>query len=226
MEAHRPRRPQEVVLVRTGTANVASINAALERAGLSPRVSSNPADVVEAQLVVLPGVGAFGAAMDSLRRTRVDEAITARVALGRPLLAICLGLQLLCASSEESPGVAGLGIIPSRITRLRPGPGLCVPHLGWNVVTPAPGFTLAPRGRAYFANSYKLDAVPMERGASVDWAGCAFDHGGTFVAAVQRGTLLACQFHPELSGVWGAALIKRWVESSLNVEGLPCSAAV
>ena len=102
----------EVVVVRTGTANLASINAALERAGLAPRVSSDAAEVADAPLVVLPGVGAFGAAMDSLRRTRLDEAIVARTSLGRPLLAICLGLQLLCTSSEESPGVPGLRLRP------------------------------------------------------------------------------------------------------------------
>jgi imidazole glycerol-phosphate synthase subunit HisH len=209
----------EVVVIRTGLANVASIACALKRAGLAPRLSQDSHDVLVAPMVVLPGVGTFGAAMQELRRTGMDIAIIERVAMGRPLLAICLGLQVLCTSSEESPGVAGLGIIPAHVTRLKPGPGLRVPHLGWNAVAPGPGCTLAARGMAYFANSYKLDEVLTE-----GWSVSTSDHGGAFVSALERGPLLACQFHPELSGAWGAALIRRW---ALTItEDASCSAAV
>jgi imidazole glycerol phosphate synthase glutamine amidotransferase subunit len=215
----RPR-PREVIVVRTGVANTASITAALERAGAAPRLSRDAREVVDAEMVVLPGVGAFGAAMNEIRRTGLDCAIIERVALDRPLLAICLGLQVLCASSEESPGTRGLGIIPAGATRLQPGPGVRVPHLGWNSVKPGPGFTLARAGMAYFANSYKLDQVPK------GWTECTSDYGRVFIAALQRGSLLACQFHPELSGAWGAALIRRWVQAATAEEGAPCSAAV
>ena len=215
--------PPEAIVVRTDLANTASIVQALRRAGLGPRLSQEPCDVLDAPIAVLPGVGAFGAAMDGLRRTGLDGALIERVSQGRPLLAICLGLQVLCASSEESPGVNGLDIISSGVTRLTPGPGVRVPHLGWNRVSPGPGFTAAGSGMAYFANSYKLDEVPS---ASEGWTVCTCIHGGEFVAALQRGSLLACQFHPELSGSWGAGLIASWVRTSLSREGTSYSAPV
>jgi imidazole glycerol-phosphate synthase subunit HisH len=211
-----PDEPSEVVVVRTGLANIASIGAALERAGLRPRLSDDAPEVLDARLVVLPGVGAFGPAMAGLRRSRLDEAIVARAALGRPLLAICLGLQVLCVESDESPGVAGLGVIPGRVTRLRPEAGVRVPHLGWNRVSPGPGFALAEMGMAYFANSFKLDEVPA------GWSGCVCVHGRPFVAALRRGPLLACQFHPELSGDWGAVLMARWAKSAMREGSMAC----
>jgi imidazole glycerol phosphate synthase glutamine amidotransferase subunit len=213
----------EVIVVRTGLANTASMMVALERTGLAPKLSQDAREVLDAPMVVLPGVGAFGPAMEGLRSTGLDRAIAERVAQGGPLLAVCLGLQMLCTSSEESPGIAGLGVVRAPVTRLRPGPGERVPHLGWNGVAPGPGFTLAGRGMAYFANSYKVDEIP---GASEGWSGCTFDHGGVFVAALQQGSLLACQFHPELSGAWGAGLIRRWAQASLSWGGMRCSAAV
>jgi imidazole glycerol phosphate synthase glutamine amidotransferase subunit len=199
----------EVVVIRTGTANLASVGAALERAGRTVRFSEDPADAEGADLVVLPGVGAFGPVAARLDELRLRDPLTRRIAAGRPTLAICLGLQLLAAASEESPGAPGLGVVPATATAF--AEGLRVPHLGWNRVAAGHGCTLLADGAAYFANSFKLDAVPA------GWAGATADHGGAFVAALERGPVLACQFHPELSGAWGQALIERWLAAAAEV---------
>jgi glutamine amidotransferase len=193
----------EVVIVQTGTANIASVVAGLRRAGASPRLVEGPADAERARLVVLPGVGAFGASMQRLAQDGTADVLRARAEAGRPLLAICLGLQLLCRASEESPGVAGLGIALADVRRF--GGELRVPQLGWNVVEPDAAFDAAGKGFAYFANSYRVQEPPD------GWAAAWSDHGGRFIAALQRGPLLACQFHPELSGAWGSELLRRWV---------------
>jgi imidazole glycerol-phosphate synthase subunit HisH len=199
----------EVVVIRTGTANLASVGAALERAGSTVRFSEDPADAGGADLVVLPGVGAFGPVAGRLDGLRLREPLIRRIAAGRPTLAICLGLQLLAAASEENPGAQGLGVVPATATAF--AEGLRVPHLGWNRVAAGDGCSLLEDGDAYFANSFKLDAVPA------GWAGATADHGGAFVAALERGTVLACQFHPELSGAWGQALIERWLAAAAGV---------
>jgi imidazole glycerol phosphate synthase glutamine amidotransferase subunit len=202
---------RSVTVVRTGTANLASVRAALHRAGVEAEVTHDPDAVARAEVVVLPGVGAFGAARAELAGG-LDEAIVTWLAAGRPFLAVCLGLQLLAASSEESPGVAGLGVIDAAVTRFagvgRDGAAVRVPQLGWNRVTPTPGARLLQPGYAAFANSFKLDAVPA------GWEGATAVHGAPFVAAIERGPQLACQFHPELSGPWGAALLARWLEAA------------
>jgi imidazoleglycerol phosphate synthase glutamine amidotransferase subunit HisH len=113
---------------------------------------------------------------------------------------------LLAEGSEENPGVAGLGLLPAAITGF--ARGLRIPHLGWNRVRAGDGCSLLEDGAAYFANSYKLDRAPA------GWSGAFTDHGGDFVAAIERGPVLACQFHPELSGPWGQALIERWLKIS------------
>jgi len=195
----------EVAVVRTGAANLASVVAALERSGRAPRLVEDAAAVEAAERLVLPGVGAFGAVMARLEELGLVRALSGRIARGRPTLAICLGLQVLAAGSDESPGVAGLGVVPGRVTRLPQD--VVVPQLGWNRVETDPECRLLVDGAAYFANSYKLDAAPDGWGAA--WS----DHGGRFVAALERGAVLACQFHPELSGAWGAALLERWLEA-------------
>ena len=198
----------EVVIIKTGTANLASVIAAFERLGLQARLTSDANAVRDAELVVLPGVGAFGAGMAALREAGLDRAVIGRVRDERPLLAICLGLQLLCDASDESPGEAGLGLVPGRVVRLRDGAGVRVPQLGWNEVRPAEEGGIVTRGSAYFANSFALDAAPS------GWNATMFTHGSEYVAALERGNTLACQFHPELSGAWGARLIERWVRGA------------
>lgn len=196
-------------MIRTGTANTASVAAALERAGSSVRLSRDPADADTAHRLVLPGVGTFGQVASRLDELQLRDVVTRRIDRGRPTLAICLGLQLLAGSSDENPGARGLGVVPATITGF--GTGLRVPHLGWNRVVAGDGCSLLDDGDAYFANSFKLDTVPA------GWSGALTDHGGPFVAAIERGSVLACQFHPELSGAWGQALIERWLAATGEV---------
>lgn len=192
-----------VAIIRTGSANLASVLAAFARAGVQARITIDPSDAEHADRVVLPGVGSFGAAMATLHAAALVEPLRRRLAAGRPILAICLGLQLLAESSEESPGVPGLGVLPAKITRF--AGDLRVPQLGWNRVAAGVGCSLLTDGCAYYANSYRLESEPA------GWACATTDYGGRFVGAVERGRVLACQFHPELSGPWGQALIERWL---------------
>jgi imidazole glycerol phosphate synthase glutamine amidotransferase subunit len=204
----------EVVIIRTGSANLASVSAAFERLGAVPRITEDALLVASAPRVVLPGVGSFGAAMDRLRDRGLDASLRDRIANKRPLLAICLGMQVLCEASDESPGTEGLGIVPGRITRF--DSSVRVPQMGWNSISPTPAASLLRADRVYFANSYRLARVPD------GWEGARTDHGGDFASALERGPLLACQFHPELSGAAGLKLIDRWLSLAAGKESVPC----
>jgi glutamine amidotransferase len=197
--------PTEIVVCRTGTANLASVFAGLTRAGGAPRMAHDAADVAAAGHVMLPGVGAFGASMEPLRESGLDKALIERIDAGRPTLAICVGLQLLCRDSEETPGAKGLGILPLTVTRFPDT--VRVPQLGWNRIDADPGCRLLKSGYVYFANSYRVSDVPD------GWLGAIADHGGPFVGGLERGAVLACQFHPELSGPFGHTLLERWIQT-------------
>lgn len=192
----------EIVVIRTGSANLASVLAALRRLGASPRLSADPDEVRRADRLVLPGVGSFGAASTTLRRAGLADALTDRVRSGAPFLAICLGLQLLGEGSDESPEAIGLGLITGRATRL--ADTVRVPQLGWNTVTTSDDASVLRNGFAYYANSYAIREPPE------GWSHATTTHGTPFVAAISRGPQLACQFHPELSGQWGHDLLARW----------------
>jgi len=200
----------EVLIVRTGAANLASVVAAFERLGRSVKITDNSFAVSQARRVVLPGVGAFAPVARRLAESRLGEAIRARVEDDLPTLAVCLGLQLLAAGSEEGEGVSGLGVLP--VTASRFPDDVVVPQLGWNSVEAEAGCRLLADGAAYFANSFKLEDRPP------GWKAAWSEHGGRFVAALERGQVLGCQFHPELSGSWGEALLRRW----LGEEVPPC----
>ena len=199
-----------VLIVRTGIANLASVLAGLKRAGAEPWLSEDPAAVENAARVVLPGVGAFGAGMEQLRRSGLVEVLRERLRARRPTLAVCLGLQLLFAASEESPGIEGLAVFPDTIRRF--SPSVRVPQLGWNKVLPQAGCSLLEGGYAYFANSFRAETIPQ------GWQGAFAEHGTRFVAALESGSVLCCQFHPELSGNWGAALLKRWLSKTSETQ--------
>ncbi len=193
----------EVVIVPTGTANLASVAAALRRLGARTAVCDDPGAITNASHVVLPGVGTFGAAMARLRQSGADRALRRRIERGRPLLAICVGHQLLFRESEESPGVAGLGVIDAPVERFPDQ--VRTPQFGWNNISaPAEG-RLLESGWAYFANSYRATEAPGLKVATAE-------HGGPFIAALEGEGLLGCQFHPELSGRYGARLIRRFLE--------------
>jgi imidazole glycerol phosphate synthase glutamine amidotransferase subunit len=193
-----------VLIVDTGVANLAAVRAALARLGVAARSTTDAREVAGAERVILPGVGSFARGMAALRAHGLDEAVRARIARGAPTLCICLGMQLLTTGSEEAPEVAGLGIVPGVCKRLPCAPSL--PHLGWDVVMRASPSGALGTGWAAFAHSYALVDVPS--GFEV----CVARHGVSFVAALARGALVACQFHPELSGAYGSELIAAWLE--------------
>jgi len=193
----------DVLIVRTGAANLASVVAAFERLGRSVKITDNAFAVRNAKRVVLPGVGAFAPVAKRLGENGLGEAIRYRVEEDLPTLAVCLGLHLLAAGSEEGEEADGLGLL--EVAASRYPNSVVVPQLGWNTLEVDEGCRLLRDGAAYFANSYRFTDRPP--GWQVAWS----DHGGPFVAAVERGNVLGCQFHPELSGTWGGELVERWL---------------
>lgn len=198
----------KILVVPTGTANIASVEAALRRAGARPRLCSEPHLIEKAQHVVLPGVGAFGAALERIDELELRGALRRRIEAGRATLCICLGMQLLCDTSEESAAARGLGLIPARVRRTPRG--LRSPQMGWNLIQPTANGGLLEEGYAYFANSFRLEELPRH------WQGARTDYGGDFISALELGAVLACQFHPELSGAFGRDLIARWIKRGLS----------
>lgn len=195
-----------VVVLPTGTANIASVLAALRRLGADPSLAHSVDDVERGDRVVVPGVGSFGAAMETLNNAGFRHLLRERIGAGRPTLAVCVGMQLLASASDESDGVTGLSVVEEPVKRYPET--VRVPQLGWNEVSADPGSRFLTDGWAYFANSYRFETVPP------GWTAAFSDHGGRFVAAMERGDVLACQFHPELSGDWGSQVLGRWLRGT------------
>ncbi len=200
--------PRDLVIIPTGAANIASVAAAFRRLDVESRLVASADDIRLASHVVLPGVGSFGAAMKRLSELNLVEALRSRIVESRPTFAVCVGLQLLARGSEESPGVAGLGIVDATVRRFARAPR--IPQFGWNSVTTNGTASFLTNGYAYFANSYCLIQAPA--GWTVAWS----EYGGPFVAGMERGGVLACQFHPELSSDYGAGTIRRWLEQEAS----------
>lgn len=188
----------------TSVANLASVRACFDRLERSYVVSRCPSQVAEASHLIIPGVGALAPCVESLRAAGVAEMLRARLRSNRPTMGICLGMQLMGLGSQESPGISGLGLIERHARRF--SDSCVVPQMGWNrVLAPRPSRVFRS-GYAYFANSYRWDV-----GESPDeWA--VSNYGGPFVAGFERGNIVGCQFHPELSGAWGMELIARFLE--------------
>ena len=207
----RSGRLGEIQIIDTGVANICSLGAAFERLGYDWSLTRDPQTIEQAEWVLLPGVGAFAAAMTTLNEGDLGKVIVDRVnedASNKKTLAICLGLQLLCASSEESPGVAGLGVVPHQIKEF--SESVQSPQLGWNQVTPngESDSTKFSTGSAYFANSFRLVEPPE------GWNYATTDYDGQFVSSFWRGNVVACQFHPELSGEWGQQVLENWLKGA------------
>ncbi|WP_104107370.1 imidazole glycerol phosphate synthase subunit HisH [Nocardioides sp. 616] len=212
--ADRPAR--EVVVLDYGSGNVRSVVRALERAGASVTLTSDRQAAQDADGLVVPGVGAFASCMAGLREVRGHEIIGRRLAGGRPVLGICVGMQILFSRGVEH-GVESQGCDewPGVVERLQ---APVVPHMGWNTVEAPEESTLfagLAEERFYFVHSYgvrdwTLVTNDRTRAPLVTWA----EHGGDrFVAAVENGPLTATQFHPEKSGDAGAALLRNWMQS-------------
>jgi glutamine amidotransferase len=190
--------------------NLTSVQRAVAHLGHAAQVTKDPAVVDAADRLIFPGVGAAGSCMANLTRYGLDAALRRAVAAGKPILVICVGMQLLFEHSDEDGGVPCLGILPGRVIRFRPpAPGIKVPHMGWNPTAftdPALGRELGAMPSFYYVHSYHCVPGP---GVEVI-ARC--DHGEPFVAGVRRGALAAVQFHPEKSGRIGLQLLRNFLE--------------
>lgn len=199
-------------IVDYGMGNIRSLAKALERAGASVEVRADPAGIAAADRVVIPGQGAFGQAMTRLEATGQREALVRAFEAGRPMLGICLGLQVLFEGSEEAPGVDGFGLLEGQVTLLPVGDGLVRPHMGWADVHhdgDHPVFSANPSGEPfYFVHSY---AAHHPDGAFDHATIARCTHGVDFVAAAARDGLVATQFHPEKSQAAGHRLLSAWL---------------
>jgi len=195
----------DIAVVDYGMGNRRSVEKALEHVGVRASISSDHGELRAAAGLVVPGVGAFPRAMESLRALGLDELLRERVAAGTPVLGICLGLQLAFDSSTERGGAAGLGIVPGEVRALEAG-GLKLPHIGWNEVRfsrpDSPLLESLPSSCAFY-HVHSFAPVPATSG---DILGTA-DYGARFVTAVQRGSFYGVQFHPEKSSAAGLRLL-------------------
>ena len=201
-----PRR--RVVVLDYGSGNVRSAQRALERAGAEVAVTADTAAALAADGLVVPGVGAFAACMAGLRAVHGDEVIAKRLAGSRPVLGICVGMQILFSEGvEHGQRTAGCGVLPGVVQRLT---APVLPHMGWNTVrAPAGSTLLAGLGegtRFYFVHSYAVTEIPPAPALTG-----ITRHGQDFVAVVEHGPLTATQFHPEKSADAGAVLLANWL---------------
>ena len=202
-----------IAIIDYGAGNLKSVENAFRTMGVETICTSDNDMILDAERVILPGVGAFGDAMGRIRAAGLDEVITEVISKGTPFLGICLGLQLLFDESEESPGVEGLSILRGKIRRLPEGDGRKIPQIGWNRLD------FHGNGRlfegcehdqiepyAYFVHSYYLEAADE----SIVTATC--DYGVRVHASIESGNVFACQFHPEKSGEFGLGILRRFTD--------------
>jgi imidazole glycerol-phosphate synthase subunit HisH len=200
---------KSVVVLDYGSGNLRSAQRALQRVGASVEVTADAGAAAGADGLVVPGVGAFEACMTGLRKIAGERIIAERVAAGRPVLGVCVGMQILFARGVEfGVETKGCGQWPGAVTRLD---APVVPHMGWNVVNSGPGSVLFEGldegARFYFVHSYAAQSWEGASDAVLTWA----THQVPFLAAVEAGPLAATQFHPEKSGDAGAAVLNNWV---------------
>jgi glutamine amidotransferase len=205
-----------VTIVDYGIGNIHSVAKAMVHEGANVELTSDPEEVRRADLLVLPGVGAFGDGMANLHERGLVAPLLEFAAAGRPFLGICLGMQLFLSESDEFGNRLGLGIIPGRVVEIPVAPGRKVPHIGWNRIAPAPGASWTdspladvPAGSSvYFVHSFT--AMPDSedhRLADADYSGFRVS------AAIRRDNVTGCQFHPEKSGEVGLSIVRRFLSS-------------
>ncbi len=190
-----------IAIIDYGAGNLLSVKNALDYLGAASQITSSSRDVEKAERIILPGVGSFGYMIESLRKLKLEEPIKKALANGKPFLGICLGFQALFEESEESPGIAGLGIFKGKVVKFRQGK---VPQIGWNTIKPKK--SLFEEGFVYFVNSYY--PVPEDK----EIIAAITDYFGDFTSAIQKDNITAVQFHPEKSGEFGLALLRRWLQ--------------
>lgn len=198
-----------IAIIDYDAGNIKSVEKALQYLGEEAVITRDAGEILMADKVVLPGVGAFGDAMEKLNRYGLVPVIHEVVEKGIPFLGICLGLQLMFESSEEAPGVEGLGLLKGKIVRIPEGDGLKVPHMGWNSLSfPKEGRLFAgipENSYVYFVHSYYLQAEE-------DIVTATAEYGVTIHVSVEKGNVFACQFHPEKSSHTGLTILKNFVE--------------
>lgn len=199
-----------IAIIDYDAGNIKSVEKALAALGEQPIITRNREQILHADKVILPGVGAFGDAMENLKKYGLVQVIHEVVERQTPLLGICLGLQLLFERSEETVGVEGLGVLKGEIVRLPDTEGLKIPHMGWNSLTyPHKGrlFRNVPENSyVYFVHSYYLKAEEEQIVTAVS------EYGTTIHASVEAGNVFGCQFHPEKSSDVGLQILKNFVE--------------
>lgn len=202
-------RKNSITMIDYGGSNLRSAQKAFEFIGADVQLTSDPEDVLKADKLTLPGVGAFGSGIAAVRERGLEEAIVTAVAQGTPLLGICIGMQFLFDESDEMGSHKGMGLIPGRVTRF-PANGLKVPHMGWNQLefdTPHPLLTnVEPGSHTYFVHSYHC--IPENSAYIIAHT----DYGGPFTAIVGRDNVHGLQFHPEKSQHTGLQIIRNYVE--------------
>lgn len=198
-----------IAIIDYDAGNIKSVEKALQYLGEEAVITRDAGEILMADKVILPGVGAFGDAMEKLNRYGLVPVIHEVVEKGIPFLGICLGLQLMFESSEEAPGVEGLGLLKGKIVRIPEWDGLKVPHMGWNSLSfPKEGRLFAgipENSYVYFVHSYYLQAEE-------DIVTATAEYGVTIHASVEKGNVFACQFHPEKSSHTGLTILKNFVE--------------
>ena len=198
-----------IAIIDYDAGNLRSVEKALLSLGETPVITRDRKTILEADKVILPGVGSFGDAMGKLEQYGLSDVIRETVDRGTPFLGICLGLQLLFAGSDESPGAAGLGILPGTIYKIPEHPGLKIPHMGWNSLDIRPGAKLFKGidngAYVYFVHSYYLKAGDESIVAA------SAEYSTRIHASVEQGNVFACQFHPEKSGEVGLAILKNFM---------------
>lgn len=199
-----------ISIIDYGAGNIKNVQKAMNYIGCECRITNDKDVIMSSDGAILPGVGSFGDAMNTMKAHKIDETVKEFIKSGKPFLGICLGLQLLFPDSEESPNVSGLGIFDGTITKIPSGEGLKIPHIGWNSIEIKKDSRLFEgienNAYVYFVHSYFLNA------ANKSIVAAKTNYGVEIDAAIESGNVFATQFHPEKSGETGLKILRNFAE--------------